>query len=183
MHALVIGATGMLSTATLWMNSHGWQVTSISRTHEKAQKLHALSDFPDRLRTLVLDWNATDTVLENIELAVEQSGPIHKLVLWMHREVAETIPKILCHIDQLNQENWALYHVKGSRASRPGQNWTPLLPKGCRYHDIILGFKQENGISRWLSNREISEGVIQAIQCGHERTIVGQVEPWNQRPS
>lgn len=52
-----------------------------------------------------------------------------------------------------------------------------------QYHQVQLGFKIEDSHSRWLTNEEISQGVIDSIQ--HDRLLhtVGTMEPWEKRPS
>jgi hypothetical protein len=45
-----------------------------------------------------------------------------------------------------------------------------------------LGFKIEDNSSRWLTNDEISSGVIEAITNDEEEKIVGIVSPWDKRP-
>ncbi|WP_277674545.1 hypothetical protein [Piscibacillus halophilus] len=55
-------------------------------------------------------------------------------------------------------------------------------PKNCTYHQVQLGFILETGYSRWLTNQEISKGVIEAFKLKQPTYIVGQLEPWDQRP-
>lgn len=51
------------------------------------------------------------------------------------------------------------------------------------YHAVILGFVLlPGGQSRWLTNSEISQGVLDAIAAEAKRHIVGTVEPWSRRP-
>ncbi|MEM5592401.1 hypothetical protein AAHH67_13015 [Niallia circulans] len=40
----------------------------------------------------------------------------------------------------------------------------------------------ENSVSRWLTHKEISAGVIDAIKNNWKRKVVGVVEPWEKRP-
>jgi len=50
------------------------------------------------------------------------------------------------------------------------------------YQAVVLGFVVENGQSRWLSNDEISAGVLSAIDSEQAVSIVGTVEPWSAKP-
>src|SRR5690606_4543804 len=52
----------------------------------------------------------------------------------------------------------------------------------CRLRQVVLGFKDEAGRSRWLTNSEISEGVLDAVRTDRALTFIGQVEPWSARP-
>ncbi|GIP63126.1 hypothetical protein J32TS6_16810 [Virgibacillus pantothenticus] len=38
------------------------------------------------------------------------------------------------------------------------------MPDSCLYYQIRLGFVIKGGQSRWLTNEEISDGVIKAIK-------------------
>lgn len=40
----------------------------------------------------------------------------------------------------------------------------------------------ESNRSRWLTNKEISDGVIEAINNKNKIHTVGQIEPWDKRP-
>ena len=50
------------------------------------------------------------------------------------------------------------------------------------YFQVVLGFKKEAGSSRWLTNDEISDGVLEAIKLREMCHIIGTVTPWDQRP-
>jgi len=54
--------------------------------------------------------------------------------------------------------------------------------KNMRYRTILLGFVVEGKTSRWLTNNEICDGVIEAIENDARDSIIGTVEPWNKRP-
>ncbi len=42
--------------------------------------------------------------------------------------------------------------------------------------------EESSNRSRWLTHEEISKGVIDAINNPKGRYIIGQIEPWGQRP-
>jgi len=50
------------------------------------------------------------------------------------------------------------------------------------YQAVVLGFVRDGAASRWLTDDEISSGVLDAIASGAPLTIVGTVEPWSARP-
>lgn len=52
----------------------------------------------------------------------------------------------------------------------------------CSYHRIILGFILEDKHARWLTHKEIVEGVIKGIEKKCSEQIVGVLEPWELRP-
>jgi hypothetical protein len=70
--------------------------------------------------------------------------------------------------------------VLGSAAGAPGSGAPEIAREiaalgGPAYHQIILGFRAENGRRRWLSDAEISEGVLDAMERGDDVTVVGEV--------
>jgi hypothetical protein len=46
----------------------------------------------------------------------------------------------------------------------------------------VLGFVIEGGHARWLTNDEISAGVLRALESADPVTIIGTVTPWGARP-
>ena len=183
MHVLVVGATGMLNEATVTFIHRGCLVTTVSRSHDRAKALKSLAKFPEHVNTLVLDWHHGDHLIKEVTASSLKFGPIDQVVLWMHSDAQHAMNKLLERIEAVNMgETWELYHIKGSSASRPEKNWKPRIPENCQYHDIILGFKKDSEHSRWLTNAEISQGVIEAVFEKTTSKIIGTVEPWSQRP-
>lgn len=52
----------------------------------------------------------------------------------------------------------------------------------CELRQVILGFVIVDDGSRWLTHEEISGGVIEAMQSDRGRSVVGAMEPWEERP-
>ncbi|WP_054636122.1 hypothetical protein [Thalassobacillus sp. C254] len=50
------------------------------------------------------------------------------------------------------------------------------------YKEVILGFEFENNHSRWLTQKEICDGVIWAYNNKGSRFIIGKTEPWSLKP-
>ena len=79
------------------------------------------------------------------------------------------------------------FHVLGSAAADParpdpGRRARFEALPGLAYREVILGFVSEGGRSRWLTDEEISRGVLEAVAAGRPRAVVGVVEPWSARP-
>ena len=51
-----------------------------------------------------------------------------------------------------------------------------------RMRDVILGYAIEAGVSRWLRHTEISVGVLHALDRPEAVQVIGQIDPWDQRP-
>jgi hypothetical protein len=180
MHALVVGGTGMLKKVCLALNEQEWTTSVVARDPNRMNALVSLALYPNKINELLIDWNDKGNFLKLIDQTMDEFGPFELVLYWSAREV---IHDVLNLIQKKKNGTWDFYHVKGSNASRPETRNIPDTPSGCHYHEIILGFKIEGDSSRWLTNEEISSGVIEAIENGSDRKIIGTVEPWEMRPS
>jgi hypothetical protein len=175
-HTLVVGGTGMLSGATIWLAEQGHTVSVVSR---RPGIFSSCSD-PGRIRSITVDYRESDNLRRCIAEAIAMRGPIGLAVAWIHSDAPDALRVISDEISSRTKEPWRLFHVRGSAAYlHPEQ---PQVPINCLYRQVILGFVLEGDRSRWLTHEEISGGVIRAIQRDAERTVVGTLEPWDQRP-
>ena len=53
----------------------------------------------------------------------------------------------------------------------------------CLYRQVLLGFVPEGDGARWLTNDEISAGVLAAIDEDTALFRIGVTRPWSLRPS
>lgn len=172
MHALVIGGTGMLQQATLHLAQRFDHVSLIARRPERVGP-------HDRIHPVALDYRNTQALTEAVRRAIAAHGPISLVVSWIHSTAPDALPAILRELS----EPFRLVHVRGSAAADPSRlPPAPGVPDHCRYQQVILGFVIEGSRSRWLTNQEISQGVIAAIGSGSEVHIVGTVRPLEMRP-
>ena len=82
-----------------------------------------------------------------------------------------------------------LFQVLGSAAADPSHPWRLETARKvvdglsrCALRQVILGFEVEPAGSRWLTNAEISNGVLEAVRTDAPLTIIGQTKPWSARP-
>ncbi|GAA0501530.1 short-chain dehydrogenase [Salinibacillus aidingensis] len=181
-HALVIGGTGMLSEVTVWLNNKGYFVSVIGRRKERYHQLMEKVESPENISSILVDYHKTDELRQALTEAIENHGAFDRVVAWVHSSAPDVIPTLLKLQEQYHREKgFELFHVKSS-TSYFVEEETPELPDGCTYSEIFLGFKQSSGHSRWLTHEEISEGIKDSIHHSRPQTIVGQIEPWEQRP-
>jgi hypothetical protein len=176
-HYLVIGGTGMLQAAVLDWNQEGHKVTVVARTEEKLRRLSKCAAYPELLRTVQADYHQ----LESFQKKLEDMPAPDIIVSWIHRSGNNAI-QALSSIYGILAKRVELFHIKGSSAHDPRQNYTPNYSDTIDYHEIILGFQLTGGASRWLTNEEIANGVREAVKLREHRYIVGTVEPWSARP-
>lgn len=179
-HAIVIGGTGMLKEATLWLEETGYHVSVIARTRTKLEKVKEQAIDPTKVSVYSVDYHDEGNFVDIIKRAIDENGPVNLVVAWIHSSAPCAFQELVQTIDKKQDNQWELYCVKGSTKKIPSD--LPELPERCHYHQIFLGFVIENNWSRWLTNHEISNGAIQAIKENQAIHIVGTLEPWGMRP-
>lgn len=173
-HILVVGGTGMLSGLCRALAGDGGRLSLLSRHASKA----AGADGFD------CDYYDEAGFVQALDAATARSGPITLAVSWIH-----TL-KIPANRRLAERVRGRLFQVLGSAAADPDHPWRLDLGRAvadglpdCALRQVVLGFKIEDGRSRWLTNDEISAGVLRAIQADLTYSIIGQSEPWSARPS
>lgn len=181
-HTLVIGGTGMLSAASLWLADHSDKVSIIARNQTKMERVLNKTEAASSITPLFVNYKDSAGLKERIKAAILQNGPIDLVIAWIHSDAHHALD-IICH--EVAQENpaWKLYHILGSSSSL-NQIKDAAVKKypGCQYRQIQLGFILEKEDSRWLTHQEISDGVIDAVVHNQEIKIIGTLEPWDKRP-
>lgn len=179
-HALIIGGSGMLAKVTEYLCKNYDAVSVICRNE------NGINSNLKNINPLILDYSYYKFLSKNLQSAVEKFGNIDLVVSWIHSS-APLAPNIIG--EKLNSYNhmFRFFDILGSAYADPSKNFNERENKlkenkNLLYRKIILGFKIENGVSRWLTNDEISSGVIEAVQTDREETIIGTVSPWEMRP-
>lgn len=176
-HVIIIGGTGMLADASLWLADSGYKVSVIGRTKDKHLNLVKKANNPQMINHLVVDYTNYTLLEDQVRKAIENFGPVSLVVSWTPiRQSLETVNRIVAEQKDL----WTLYQVKGSRRYFTAESL--LVPENCEHRSIYLGFIIEDSHSRWLTNQEISEGVIKSIKEDHTESIVGILHPYDKRP-
>lgn len=182
---LVIGATGMLAEATVYLAEKSEQLTFTARSPQSISRLtKALDGAAARCRGLTLDWNDETKFIAQLAAYLDEHGYPSLTVAWLHNDCLG--PKIATLLAKHSKHS-TFYQVRGSAAAKPGSGslttGNQFSPSdGLEYNEIILGFEIDGNTSRWLSNSEISAGVISAIDSCDSVSVVGVVDPWERRP-
>lgn len=181
-HALVVGGTGMLSRVSLWLIDNGYHVSIIARSAERMKQLLQETSSNSDVTPLLVDYRNNDELIEKINLTIKQNGDIDIVVAWIH-SIAENALQIIANEVSKGKNDWELFHILGSSSNLDEIKKKTAAPASFVYYQVQLGFKSEGTQSRWLTNKEISEGVIEAIQKKKKVLIIGQIEPWENRPN
>lgn len=172
-HILVVGGTGMLSELVEALAGDGGRLSLLSR---RASQAFGESGFD-------CDYHDQRAFAAALTAAVERSGPVDLAIAWFHT-LKIAAPRLLAE-----QVRGRLFQVLGSATADPAH--PDRLERAaavaadladCRLRQVVLGFKVADGASRWLTNAEISQGVLDAVVSDRPLTIIGQVEPWSARP-
>ena len=181
-HALIVGGTGMLSGATLALAREFDVVSVVARGHRRLDELALLaSGGGGDLNALRLDYSDADRLGDALAGAQDSHGPFDLALGWIHGTVPEA-PRQVIRALRVGATFW---HVLGSAAADPtavADDRRLHPPEGVRYHQVILGFVVEGGRSRWLTNDEISAGVLDALRGAARCHVVGTVRSWSARP-
>lgn len=184
-HTLIIGGTGMLTHASLALASTTRILTSVARTQTSLKSLDAkLKDFAGTHHLLQLNWANRSHFLDSLSAHIKQVGVPSLVVAWLHDDDFGPEVARLC---SAHTQSCDFFQVRGSGAADPRAEAIRFAAQfdslcGVTFHQIILGFIRTASGSRWLRNSEIAGGVLQATQAGNRLSIVGVVEPWEERP-
>jgi len=181
-HALVVGGTGMLANTSLWLVSNGIHVSVIGRNKARMESLLNATD-SSLMTPIFVDYSDIALLKKEIRSTIEQNGPIDLVIAWIHSYAERTLESIVSEISPCRNGTWKLFHVLGSSADLSEIQENMHLPNSAQYYQVQLGFIIENGHSRWLTNEEISQGVIDSIQHHRLINIVGTLQPWEKRSS
>jgi hypothetical protein len=176
-HDLVIGGSGMLAGLVEEIARSGRLVSVVARG---AARLERLAARHPNIHPLPLDYTGDAGFDAGLTRAVDRFGPLARCVAWMHDDSKERARRIAGQVSGVYCE------VLGSASADPAMperiaEWQALIPSP-KLRLAVLGFKVENGTSRWLTNGEISAGVGHALASDDPVTIVGTVTPWDARP-
>jgi len=179
-HALVVGGTGMLAGAVRGLVQRGWRVSVLAR------RASAFAMRQDGVTGYDCNYNDTDALIATLNRARDGEGPIALSVGWFH--TLGPAPMLTTRTGSAEAPG-RFFHVLGSAMADPEH--PDRLAKAaesakdaafCLYRQVLLGFVVEGGAARWLTNDEISAGVLRAIDDDAPFSAIGVTEPWSLRP-
>lgn len=180
-HALVVGGTGMLSGVSLWLLEQGYHVSIIARNSSRMKDLIEQTDLASHITPLLVDYSNYDELQKNVQETINENGAIDIVVAWIHSTAPNAL-KIITKEISISESEWELFHVLGSNSDLNRIKREVSMPTGCTYHQVQLGFVIEDSGSRWLTNEEISDGVIRAIKQRDKLKTIGQIDSWENHP-
>ncbi|MDQ3444837.1 MAG: short-chain dehydrogenase [Pseudomonadota bacterium] len=132
---------------------------------------------------LALDWNEPDQFLSSLQNHLAQTEPPDLVIAWIHDD--ELAIRSAASFPATNP-TCRFFHVIGSATLDPSSTAASFRQRLSRsniaYRQVILGYIVENGAARWLTDEEISCGVLDAIAQSAPEFVVGTIRPWESRP-
>lgn len=171
----------MLAQACIELARRCTILTSVARTRRSLEKLDcAVRGAGCTHHMLALDWSSTAEYLDALGTHVRRIGSPSLALAWVHDE--GLVPRIAAALAGGDGGPGAFFHVRSSTAADRSQALTAAMADAASYHEVILGFVPSAAGSRWLTNAEISSGVLAAVDRPAPVTVLGTVEPWHLRP-
>lgn len=184
-HCLIIGGTGMLREVSRQLAYDYNTVSVIARNPHMLYSLRRETmHLKGNLDPIQIDYMDYEKLREEVELSRERYGNISLVVSWIH-STAPKASSIIANTINLQKEGFRFFDILGSSSADPSKEIR--LPEfsnldHIQYRQIILGFITDGNNSRWLTDEEISSGVLKAIEEDIERSVIGVTEPWDRRP-
>ena len=162
---MVVGGTGMLAGVCRELAGRGSRLSVLARRP---------ADLGTGVTCYTCDYTDTASFEAAASDAIRQNGKPSLLITWIHA----TAPN---GGDQIHSWTNPARHIRvlgSASANKPAPDQSEA---GVEH--VILGFVVGPAGSRWLTNEEICEGVMRAVDHPQPRTVVGVLEPWEKRPS
>jgi hypothetical protein len=180
-HILIVGGTGMLREAVMELAREASIVSVIARNYEGLDTLDRDAQKKGwKINPLPVDYRDADLLKRHLENAVNRYGPVTTAVVWVHSDA----PEALDVIAEILDAKCKVFYIGGSslrdRTVADVKATSPFKKSKLRL--VTLGFIVENGSSRWLTNAEISAGVVEAFKSDSDK-VVGQLQPAGQKPA
>jgi len=171
---LIVGGSGMLAGLARALCERAERVSILARNEKRIRAV------ADAVEPIVCDYNDGVALAEALSL-IEAPDLV---VAWIHgrapqsrRAFAECLSAEGRFVQVLGSALGDPAHPERLAEMAKAADGLPI-----DYQAVVLGFVVENGQSRWLSNDEISAGVLSAIDSEKAVSIVGTVEPWSAKP-
>lgn len=179
-HILIVGGTGMLREATTHFIEQGHIVSIMSRNESRVEAFR--KKYPKkkgRIWPIVQDYSNPIEAVAKVQEAAKMFVRIDLAILWVHatgNAFSEQVKRFLF----LHNPDVKVFQILGGTSTNPmtlsKDTWKTRYPNG--YREIFLGYHKNGDSVRWLTNREISEGTIDAVEEDRSRSVIGEMESW-----
>ena len=168
----------MLQAASVKLASRSRTMTSVARTERSLAAVNALLSAASAVHhMLALDWSRPEEFLHSLRQHLVRTKRPDLVIAWIHDdELAIRVAGLVA-----TQPACRFFHVVGSARSDPSLIAATLRqrlpPSNFTYHQVILGYIRAGRDTRWLTNDEISAGLLDAIARAEPEYVVGTIQP------
>ncbi|MEM7040458.1 MAG: hypothetical protein AAF570_26065 [Bacteroidota bacterium] len=187
-HVLVVGGIGMLKKVSLFMAQHDNVVSVVTQSSEALEAIMAEApSMKGKINPISVDFDDTTSLQHLVAEAMDEYGPAMLAVNFLDDDAlqaADVIAEVLNEKSPVCRFFDILPGGHGALRRDRGMFEDPFAKlEKVLYRKIVLGFKVEHGMSRWLTDNEISDGVIDAVRNDRRDAVIGTLEPWEARPA
>lgn len=170
----------MLGGVSVYLLNKYKHVSVIARSESSFTSLvEEAKSYPGNINPLISDYSDSKKSLDLIKKSIEEFGNLNLCVSWVHGyaqnfgiEVAKLIADDTkpLFVDVLGSSGKNLNEITESRLKVFSEI------RGIEYRSVVLGkIHTSKNNWRWLTNSEISQGVIDAIESQNKIFIVGEI--------
>lgn len=167
---LIIGGTGMLRKVVLELGRN----SVILVTGRREERLKELAG--NNPNIFIFSGDYTDAIfIENLQEEIKNFSGIFDVIAWVHQEGNKVHQEIFKLFN--DQKSYRYYHVLSSKWGNPKIIHPAKVEarsfNNLDYRQVILGYMNDRGKKRWLSDEEISDGVMEALRAETSVYYVG----------
>jgi len=160
----------MLAGVSLRIATEGYITTVLGRD---ISRLGRLVEENERILPLSVDYRDYPGLTQAINKLCD-NGPVRLVVAWIHSTAPDALQAVVNVISFRQSDEWKLFHVLSSISQDPVVTAGLDLPELCEYHQVQLGYEVEGSSRRWLTDDEISDGIIGAIKSNQAYSVIGK---------
>lgn len=103
-------------------------------------------------------------------------------ILWIH-DTGKQFSENIKHFLFSHHPKTKVYQLWGSSSRNPLELSQTALHTSYpeRYREIFLGYERTGSSTRWLTDQEISEGIVQAVETDESQSTIGITDPWSKK--
>lgn len=164
--ALVVGGSGMLAELSKKLSKEFEIVGVLARD---TKKLNLLKEFSVNIIPICTDYTDIDRLRSKLDEFSTTYGKPELIVSWVH-STSPQVPGVIA--EYCNRDFYEVTGESGKNSDDVSrQHEVTIRDLGLRYHRVILGHIND----RWLTNKEISDGVYSGIQADEPEYVVGNI--------
>jgi hypothetical protein len=191
-HSLIIGGTGKLAGVAVGLGRQRHTVTVVARDSEGllvlGERIHAVGG---RFNAVHHDYRDTALLIDKLDAAAAVHGPYAHVISYINDLSAPQATGLIAQfLDALNHtcHYWDVLNWSAADPALNDDQRTFRARKFAEqldhviYHEVILGWTASDDGSRGLTDDQIAQGVLSAIAGGQRSSVVGTIDPFDQRP-